>query len=86
MNMTTTKSFAIEFYNDDQCEESDPDPVYTGQSDNTDDLFTHLSEELNYETRDIVYIYLDMIDRDLRYSVYDRATKTNIGVAIVVYP
>lgn len=80
--------FRIEYYDDDQCEESDPDPVFVGESDNTDDLFVALATELAHvqEIENVTYIYLDMLDRDLRYSVYDHETKTNVGVAIVTYP
>lgn len=86
--MTTTKYFRIEYYDDAQSEDSDPDPVFTSEADNTDDLWVALAEELAHvqSVDDVTYIYADMIDNDLRYHVYNHATKSAIGVAIIVYP
>ena len=85
--MTTTKCFAIEYYTDDQSDESDPDPIVSFDADNTDDLFAQLAAWLAvHDLPDVTYIYADMVDRDLRYHVYDHKTKTPAGVAIVVYP
>lgn len=86
--MTTTKCFTIEYYDDDQAEDSDPDPVFTYESDNTDDLFTALANTLVHvqDCYDPTYIYADMIDGHLRYHVWDNSRKRSIGVAIVVYP
>lgn len=87
--MTTTKCFTIEYYDDDQAEDSDPDPMFTHESDNTDDLWVALSTELAHVQNmpDITYIYADIVNGcDLRYHVFNHATKTAIGVAIIVYP
>lgn len=84
---TTTTQFKIEYYADDQSDESDPDPIVTFDADNTDDLFTQLAEWLAVnDLPDVTYIYADMVDTDLRYHVYDHRTKTPAGVVIVVYP
>lgn len=88
--MTTNelKMFRIEYYDDDQADESDPDPVFTAEADNTDDLWTALANTLVHvqDCYDPTYIYADLVDRDLRYHVYDNSRKRPIGVAIIVYP
>ena len=87
--MTTNKFFQMEYYDDDQAEESDPDPVFTTEADNTEDLFIALSNELEHtqDVKEPTYIFLDVInDSDLRYSVYDHRRRMSVGVAIVIYP
>lgn len=80
--------FTIEYYTSDMGEESDPDPMYVIESDNTDDLFTKLESQIGGALR---FTYADTIDGDLRYFVHDISDDDDIpdeaiGVAIVVYP
>ncbi|AZS06632.1 hypothetical protein SEA_JACOREN57_70 [Mycobacterium phage JacoRen57] len=81
------KMFSIEFYRASDIEESDPDPMYVIEADNTDDLLTQLETALGVE---LTYYQVDVLDEDLengggiRYNVYDG--DEFIGVALVVYP
>lgn len=79
----TTKMFNIEFYDITTAEDSDPDPLFHGESDNTDDLFVMLSE---YIADDVTYVYADIDNKFLRYVVWRNATRSVIGTAIVEYP
>lgn len=82
----TTTMFRIEFYSAEESEESDPDPVFTAEADNTQDLFTQLEASIGGELQ---FLYCDVLEgtNDLRYHVIDLSgDNKSIGVAIVVYP
>lgn len=92
---TNAKLFEIEYYDNDQAEESDPDPVFKAEADNTEDLFTKLSEELEHVQGMNVdhYECAGTIETgDLMYHVFvkrgseRRPVPVNVGVAYIIYP
>ena len=82
---TNAKLFEIEFYRAGDAEESDPDPMFKAEADNTEDLFTQLSAFANVDH----YEYRECDNGSLMYEVYghDTADRTIfLGVAYVIYP
>lgn len=79
--MTTNAMYHAEYYDASAAEESDPDPVFVTEADNTDDIFVAIANHVGVP---IVGTYLDTEDSYDRYGINEESDPTNnIGVVLI---